>query len=570
MLRGAGLTAVGLSGAALLGCGGDDDDDDAPSGGTTAPGSTTAPGETPQASNFPVVEGSPKPGGAYTIAATTTYLQHDAHTALGPNVWHLIGEKAFKLNSATGELEPNLIAEYEVPDDGTSIVLKVKPGLAMHDNGPWGAREFNAEDLAWNMMRIIGSTADAEGIPLTSFQRRSLLEGMDKAEAVDDLTVRVTMSKPNSSFLNALAENRMVLMPKEIVDVGFDDPMKMGGVGAFKMSAFEQGVKMTFDRADNYFVKDTPYFDRYEQLVIPDRAAQIAAFISGEISALGALQNHELTALKASKPDANLYEWVDTNWMHFRPNMTYGPFKDFRVRKALQLATDHGAMADGFWGTGWGYQAALHPAYPEAWKSDKVAQLPGYNKDTKDQDRKDALAMLEAAGFPNGDGIAFEILYVEQIPDTEENAIRFIEQMKEVVPGMAITAKGFPDLASYSKPQSEGDFQAVSYIITAVPDSVLEAITQFHSTGSRNYGKFNEPELDAILNKAQTELDNTARAVLMEDFQTRFMEEWQPLIVFYARPARTMLQGNIGGFDKTAGSWFGYGGLTEAHRWYQV
>jgi ABC-type transport system substrate-binding protein len=76
--------------------------------------------------------------------------------------------------------------------------------------------------------------------------------------------------------------------------------------------------------------------------------------------------------------------------------------------------------------------------------------------------------------------------------------------------------------------------------------------------------------LDEILSKAQSELDMATRADLLDDLQTRFMEEWMPLIVFYARPARTMLKGDIGGFDKTAGSWFGYGGLTEAHRWYYV
>jgi peptide/nickel transport system substrate-binding protein len=420
------------------------------------------------------------------------------------------------------------------------------------------------------MNRMIGSTADAEGIPLSSFQRASMLEGMDRAEAVDDAIVKVTMARPNSAFFNGLTENRMPMMPREMVDVGFDDPLKMAGVGAFQMDEFVDGAKMTYKKVPNYFRANEPYFDKFEQLVIPDRSATITAFISGQVQSIGALQNHELTTLKAAKPDANYYTWVDSNWMHFRPNMSYAPFADFRVRKAMMLATDHAALGDGYWGEGWGYQAALHPGFPEAWKSDKVKTLPGYNPETKEADRAEAVKMMEAAGYANGAGIEFETLYVEVIGDTKENAIRFQEQMMQVFPEMKVTVKGYPDLASYSKPQAESDFRGVSYIITATPDIVLEAISQFHSKGSRNYGKFSEPVLDDILDRAQVELDGNARTQLMDEFQTKFMEEWQPLIVFYARPARTMLQGDIGGFDTTAGTWFGYGGLTKIPRWYYV
>ena len=76
--------------------------------------------------------------------------------------------------------------------------------------------------------------------------------------------------------------------------------------------------------------------------------------------------------------------------------------------------------------------------------------------------------------------------------------------------------------------------------------------------------------LDDIFDRAIGELGIDARTDLLDEFQRRFVEEWQPLQVFFARPFRTMMQGDIGGYEETAGTWYGYASLTKAHRWYYV
>src|SRR5206468_1229172 len=93
---------------------------------------------------------------------------------------------------------------------------------------------------------------------------------------------------------------------------------------------------------------------------------------------------------------------------HLRPSMSYQPFQDIRVRKGIAESIDYADIGNGAYGSGWGYQAALNPGFPEAWKPDKVRSLPGYNPDTKTQDRADGAKLLAAAGFPGGKGIEFE------------------------------------------------------------------------------------------------------------------------------------------------------------------
>ena len=73
----------------------------------------------------PKVAGKTKPGGTYSNSVTSTYSQHDAHTALAGNIWHTIGEKG-------NFFEPTVVADP--PDDSKLMtqepfgpILGVKP-----------------------------------------------------------------------------------------------------------------------------------------------------------------------------------------------------------------------------------------------------------------------------------------------------------------------------------------------------------------------------------------------------------------------------------------------------------
>ena len=74
---------------------------------------------------------------------------------------------------------------------------------------------------------------------------------------------------------------------------------------------------------------------------------------------------------------------------------------DLSVRHFSRTRIDPGIPDPPLTGTG-RRQAALNPMFPEAWGPDKVKALPGYNPDTKEQDRQEAHKLLEAAGYPNG------------------------------------------------------------------------------------------------------------------------------------------------------------------------
>ena len=404
-------------------------------------------------------------------------------------------------------------------------------------------------------------------IPAGSFQRATMVLNLTKAEAVDKTTVKVTLSSPNSGLFAGMSENRTVLMPKEMDTVGYNDPMKFGSMGAYQMAEFKKDQVVRFKRFDSYHRQGEPSFDEFVLTAIPDRASQLAAFSTGQLQLWTGLSEAEADQVKKAKPDHLLYTWLDCNWNHIRPNMAYQPFQDFRVRQALHLATDYAGIGNGVYGSGWGYQGPLSVGFNEAWKPNKVKSLPGYNPDTKTQDRAEAQKMLTAAGYPNGKGLDWDILF-NNLGDTQkEVATRFQSQMSSTFPEMKVTLRPVPDSGTFSTQQSNGAYKALSYVITSTPDPVLDMISQYHTRGSRNYGKFSDPNLDALLDKSLKELNVEARTKLLDEFQTRWVNEWRPQYVMHANAVRNVLQPNIGGYDKVAGTWYGYSSWTKVGRW---
>ena len=545
LIRGGLVIGGGLAGAALIGC--SSTSKPAPSGGSSTPAASST--QATSREGVPVAKGTPKDGGTWTEAVSLTSPQQDMHTALAQSIWHNISERAFQPDPWTGE-------KWETPDS-TTIVMHVKKGVLIHDKAPWSGREFDAEDLAFNINRIAGNTAEAEGIQKTQFQRADTLAGMSKVEVVDKHTVKVTMARPSSAYLMGFLEWRNVMMPKGIVEVGFKDPMKFASFGAYQMSEFVPDVRETFVKHPKYYRQGEPHIEKFQHTVVGDRAAALAGFISKQFSILASPTPQEEQTVKAARPDAMLYSTAGNQWLYLWPSANSEALKDFRVRKAMQLAINYQEMGS-FYGTSFEYTSPVFSGFVEGWKPEKIKTLAGYNPATKAKDLTDALALLSAAGRAEGEGIAFPILTPTGtgiFAAHNEDAIRFQAQMQKAFPKSKITVNGVADRAQFAATQAARRFDMLSYSSIPQPAAASEAYSLFHSKGGRNYGNFSNPEADSLLEKAQQELDAKARTQIFETFQQKWFSEWMPLFALYVEPKKAFIQPNISGYENMVGPW---------------
>lgn len=169
-------------------------------------------------------------------------------------------------------LIPNLAeAMPEVLDNGMSYLFKIKKGIKFHDNEcfPEGkGRELKAQDFVYSIKRMADAKNVSTGWWLLDGKIKGLNEWREKnkslsktnydlevegLKAIDDYTLKFTLSKQYPQFLYALAMVYTYAVPKEAVDFyGKDFINNPVGTGAFITGTYNQGNRIEYTRNPNY------------------------------------------------------------------------------------------------------------------------------------------------------------------------------------------------------------------------------------------------------------------------------------------------------------------------------
>lgn len=515
-----------LAAAFALACGGDGEE---AGSGDSGASSTSTGGGTQQAA-----KDQPKRGGTTTTSLTTSFSDvMDPHTSLNqaPYLFSYIGNTALRLNREGTEVVGELVEKWEAPGDGSEVILRVRPGVKWHDKAPISGRAVDAEDIAYNLNRIAGKYNPNE---IGRFQRRTTLDGMEQAEAVDSTTVRVKMAKPSAVFLYGVTDFRNQFVPRDFLDKGgkFEDPNTLVGSGPFVMESWKDNEKAVFKRNPSYWKPERPYVDAAQFVWIPDKLSQLTALAKGDIDVFFNPAKPDQEVIKKTVPGIQEEKWTFANWNHFRFNTAKKPFDDPRVRRAVHLVLKYKEMGDAFYGDGyWDFTGPTPSAFPEAYQADEIAKLPGWNQGTKDADIKTAKDLMTAAGYPDG-SIAFKILQATSSTASAyyDYSIRSIDQLKSVWPASKPEVDIPPDGATFSRRQVQGDFDVIAYVNYAYPSAVIELTAQWHSNGGRNYGKLKDARVDSMLDSAFAEFDTTKRSTILRELQDYLIKEQVPAI----------------------------------------
>ena len=146
-------------------------------------------------------EGTPKRGGILRIASSGS-SEHTSDPAMGQtpySVWYYMGAPMIYQDIETWELKPGVIESWEYSPDGKEVTLKVRQGVKFFNKPPTNGREVEARDIVYTLRSISGKQYPE--LPSVRFPTKSDIEAMVDAEVVDKYTVKVTLSRPSSSFL---------------------------------------------------------------------------------------------------------------------------------------------------------------------------------------------------------------------------------------------------------------------------------------------------------------------------------------------------------------------------------
>ncbi len=178
-------------------------------------------------------------------------------------------------------LRPDLAERWEVSSDGRVITFSLRRDVTWHDG-----EKFTAADVLFTIEKI----AFDKGGYVSHVKER--FAAMEKAEVVDDFTVRVTLKQPSVSFLTGMADEFLRIYPKHRPFPEFD--ARPVGTGPFKVVEYIRGSHVNLTRNDNFFragAERLPYLDGLNLLLVTDVALRAAAFRTGRIDGTGRAAN---------------------------------------------------------------------------------------------------------------------------------------------------------------------------------------------------------------------------------------------------------------------------------------
>src|SRR5690606_25404505 len=102
-------------------------------------------------------------------------------------------------------------------------------------------------------------------------------------EVIDEYTIKLVLSAPLASLLDALTSNNISIVPKEAVEANGNLQRVAVGTGPYMLKEWVVDNSMTLVRNPNYFEKDLPATDTIIFRVIPEEASLYAGVKSGNL-----------------------------------------------------------------------------------------------------------------------------------------------------------------------------------------------------------------------------------------------------------------------------------------------
>lgn len=396
---------------------------------TTNPVSTT-PGSTIPASSPTTTAKPPKSGGVFRFAdprGPSTTLGWFAEPGAQGGLWTPAALETLMEVDMNNNLLPNLATEWKVSDDLSTVTLSLRKGVKFHDGS-----DFNAAVAKWNIDQMIAAKVAVNYSYMTA------------VEAVDDSTLKITLSKFNNTILNTLSS--VYMLSKNAFDTQGKEWMRWNpiGTGPFKFVSFSRDVMIKYVKNPNYWRSGMPYLDGIEMYFVPDPTTMVTAYLAGDYDAIGGdLLNTFVDQLKGSnfiRGYSGAYTLAPDS------KNADSPWSKLKVRQALEYAIDKNAITKargfGFW------KPVNNFANPDTASYNNNLVDRAYNPATAKQ-------LLAEAGFPNG----FSTKILADTSSTDRDAVTAIQAMMEAV-GIK-TELSLVDFASYGNYRTKGWNNAV-------------------------------------------------------------------------------------------------------------
>lgn len=424
-------------------------------------------------------------------------------------------------------IRPAIASSWKSSRDGLVWTFNLRRGVKFH-NG----REVTADDFVYSFTRILDPKVGSEAAEVflrvrgaKEFQqgRAPNVRGL---QAPDRYTLRITLTESSTPFVTALAVGAAKVIPREAVEqLGKEFGRRPVGTGPFRLKSWEKSKEIILEANQEYF-GGRPYLDQVVYRIYPGGKLEeiLADFRAGllEDTPIPAKERPQLIGDKS-------LQYVRRPILGIRLfafNTKVKPLDNPLVRQALVHAVDRKWIARQIYGDR--YLPGVGVLPPGTYGYDP--NLPG-----QEYDPEKARALLAKAGFPDGKRISgLELwsaagLTFEEFVAEEQAFAKFLGGI-----GIEVDLKRNTNWPSFKGSFYEGKFpiwRMSWYADTPDPYTFLHLL--FHSKGPHNTTKYRNPEVDALLDRAEKETDYFARVRLYQQVERIVVREAPVIVLGY-------------------------------------
>ena len=489
---------------------------------TTAPQPTQAVAATKPAATQVAATTSPKgptSGGKIVIAYSSEPETLDPHKSrFGGREFQAIGATLIAKDPKTGAYVPYLASSWKVSADGLVWDFTLRQDVKFHDGSP-----LKAQDYAWTIKRAADPQTKAPAAARA-------LGPLASAEAVDDYTLRLTLSKAYFPLLEGLELGFMQPLSKAAVEKWGDQYGRHPvGVGPFKFKEWITGDKVVLERNPDFkwapaFMKNTgaPYVETVEYRYIPEYATAIAGLEAGQVDYFNALPQ-DIARLKTSGKVQVFETYMGGMSPYVSLNVSKPPFNDVKVRQAFNFAADKDALIKIVaGGSAIPQYGPISQVTHDYWNG--VEQI-GYKFDLAK-----AKALMTDAGYkPGSDGILAKDGKPFQLTLRAPSAEPFskvAEVLQQQYKSLGIDVKiQLSESAALAADAMKGNHEAT---VTGYDYTDFDVVwIFFHSSGvgGLNYSQLKDPDLDKLLDATRNQTDAAKRTEAAGQAQKRLVEQ---------------------------------------------
>ncbi len=405
---------------------------------------------------------------------------------------------------STMNLRGDLAERWEAADTRT-YVFHLRKGVKFHDGRP-----LTSADVKFTFDSILSGVRSASGI--VASPKRGAFRAVQSVETPDALTVIFHLSEPNAAFPWSLARPAVGIVPNGSGAELAEQPI---GTGPLRFVSAQQDEDVVLERNPLYF-RDPATIERVRFRVVPDAVVRALELRKGtadiELNSL----TPDMIPVLAAKKDLAVTEEPGTLFSYISFNCEDEILRNPDVRRALVYATDRATLAR----TLMRGQARVAdgPLPPNNWAYDP--NLPQYGYDPSQ-----AEALLEKAGFPRRGDPATGIRMRLALKTSTDPLTRLLgevlqDEWRRVGIDLELRSNEF---ATFYVDITRGNFQLYTLRWVGAnndPDFFEYAFgsNKIPPAGA-NRGRYRNPELDNLVERARLEPDREKRRAIYNQVQ---------------------------------------------------